>query len=441
MEQSVFQLKTQPEILDGLLADFTGTVDGIVAQNEGDDFFDLCNAAKASLHEHQKHLVNLMSEAVPATMTFATLQAFASPLIGDPVAATPAEGTGTATGAVAATWADEATLIHPTTAYRYKTTAAGSIGAGGTGTAYIEAIDAGDAPRLVAGEILYWEAQGAGMNATIEIAANMTGGSDAEKREPYLNRLYNWLRNPDAGGTAGDFEKWAKTIDGVGSAAAFPNRRGLGTCDVAVLDMEGDNVTTAVLSNTQDKLDEMRPCTSFDEGSVYAVHPVLTTVDLTFQVRLDSSYQFSSAPDSLVSGSDSSATEIHVTDAAGYIAGQWVAIIELREAREILSVDTVNDILIFGQEFSEVPVSGYHLTKGCAIYDALAETIRLHFLRLAAGETYYSDGGEGALGALPWVLSKRQTLPTANNGDVEAIVTESVIQALRLGTLRLIPAT
>lgn len=57
------------------------------------------------------------------------------------------------------------------------------------------------------------------------------GENDAD----YLARLLGYIRQPPAGGNQYDYEKWAKEVDGVQAAYAFPLAQGAESVDVVIL--------------------------------------------------------------------------------------------------------------------------------------------------------------------------------------------------------------
>lgn len=441
---SFYREKSREEIRDDICAAVRNTMDRhgkpVRADGPGDDIFDIAAGMSGPLHESRTHTAELADEAFPQTAgvgdpSFESLVEHARRHIGDPHPATPAtglaEGTGAfkCTGLAASAWSSGDTFVHRATSQRYETTSAGSIAVGQTSAFVpVRALTAGDAGALVDGETVLWESPPVGVDATAIVDGDMEGGTEAETREEYLARYLDYVRNPSAGGTAKDFEQWALSVTGVGIAAAFPNRRELGTCDVAVLDPEGDPVSAAVLADVQDKLDEERPCTSL--GSM-AVHPVLTDVDLTFEIVLDAAYGWTDAPATTV-GADATRTVIPVAAAAGWTAGMWAAVRRLRQAREVQSVDLVGNEITVAQPYSEAPTLGDDLVPGSPTYDALADAVEDLFYALKPGGTYYKDAGESAIRTNPEVISVTQTSPA---GNVTAAVDATKVEALRLGEL------
>lgn len=428
---SAFQTQTAAEIAEDFRADLKATIADADVSGPGADFFDMSEAAGRTMHRQQDYALNrLRREAFPQSASFEALIEHASPLIGAPHDALPAEGTATATGTNGSTWTAGLYLVNRETGIRFITTLPGVI-AGGEGAVHFEGAEGGDNTNMPVGTTLYWEAPPSGLGQAVVIDADMEGGSDAEARDAYLERYLEWLRNPDAGGREKDYEKWAKQTEGVGYAKAFPARRGLGTCDVAILDPERELVSGAVKAAAQANIDAARPTTAKDPGAVYAVDPVLTEIDLVFAVRLDAAQGWSATPSTQV-WEGTSKNRIVVVDIAGYAVGQYVAILELGEARKIAAIETPA-ALVFEREFSRVPEQGEHVIPGCPVYDALYQAVRAYFNTLDSGDEYLRGGAEQSIGNIPWVIAKEQTSPA---GDVAAVVTEFKIEALTMGTVR-----
>ncbi|MCL4234067.1 MAG: baseplate J/gp47 family protein [Deltaproteobacteria bacterium] len=428
---SAFQLKTRIELAESQTADYRNSIDGVRAEGAGDDFYDIAQADSGALSEGYGALARSLDEAFPQTSSFETLVLHARRFIGTPKAATKAAGTAIATGDDDAPWSEGATLVHRASQQRYRAKAAGQI-VDGEGLVQIEALAGGADGWLAPNEELVWESPPAGINPVLAIAA-MTGGTAAEKREEYLNRLLERLLNPEAGGTDVDHATWVLGREGVGVSAAFPNRRDLGTCDVAALDFEGDPVSAEVLADAQEDLDARRPCTS--RGSM-VVNPSVVDIDPVYRVVLDSPYEFSTF-DPVTVLADSTASRILLSDVSGLSVGDWVAIPRLRAARQITQVDLPGGAVFVAPAFAAAPEAGWAAIAGCPTYDALAASVADYGRTVKPGSPFYKDGAEGALGGNPEVVSKRQLDPT---DDVVPVVTEVVIEAVRVRSVTLVSA-
>lgn len=428
---SAFQLKTRIDLAESQTADYRNSIDGVRAEGAGDDFFDIAHADSGALSEGYGALARSLDEAFPQTASFDTLVLHARRYIGDPKVGTKSAGTAIATGDDDATWDESATLVHRASQQRYRATAAGQI-VSGEGVVQIEALAGGADGWLAPGEELVWESAPAGINPVAHVYA-MTGGTAAENREQYLARLLDYLQNPEAGGTARDHENWVLGVAGIGVATAFPNRRGLGTCDVAVLDFEGDPVSAEVLAAGQARLDAMRPCTS--RGSL-VVNPVVMDIDAVYRVVLDSAYAFSSFNPVTVLA-DSTASRILLSDVSGLSVGDWLAVPRLRAARQITQIDLPGGAAFVAPAFAAAPEAGWAAIAGCPTYDALAASVADYGRTVKPGCTFYRDGAEGALGGNPEVVSKKQLDPAE---DVVPVVTEVTIQTVRVRSVTLVSA-
>lgn len=421
------QVKSREELRDDAAAAYRNTLPGARVSGPGDHFYDIAEGDSGVMFESQRGLVLLLGELFPQTASEERLALHGRRYIGDFKPATKAAGTATAGGEDAAEWSEGDILVHAS-GQRYRATADGAI-SGATGTVSVEAIDGGDAGYLAPGETLLWESPPAGIDASATVAT-MAGGANKETPDQYLARLLDALKNREAGGTVADFESWALSIPGVGYATAFPARRGLGTCDVAVLDPEGDPVSDEVLAEVQTALDANRPCTSL--GSL-AVKPTIVDLDTVFVLVLDAIYGFSDVPDaSVLAGATTS--RIPLASVAGYAAGDYVALPTLGQARKIVAINTGEKYLQVSPAFAAAPSAGDDLIPGCPTYDVLADSVRDAFRNLGPGGVYYPDTGENALRGNIEAISVAQTTPA---GPMTPIVTEAVVQAYRPGKIEL----
>jgi hypothetical protein len=127
---------------------------------------------------------------------------------------------------------------------------------------------------------------------------------------------------------------------------------------------------------------------------------------------------------------------------SGYQVGEWAAVVELRQAREIASVNESTNTLYLARAFTDrdgnkvAPTAGNEQIPGCPTYDAMAKSVVDYFLALKPGPkgNHYADAGEDAIRQNPEVVSVTQISPA---GDVFAQADVIKIEALRLGELRL----
>jgi uncharacterized phage protein gp47/JayE len=155
--------------------------------------------------------------------------------------ATVARGTdaGRVTGTAASTIAAGALLTHEATGQKFMLGGDVTIPASPT---YLDvdivSVSPGSAARLSKGEVLVVDDIGSypGINERIVLVADLdAGGDDAEPDGPYRTRVLDSWSNPPLGGAQNDYVNAALDITGIDAAYSYPNRKGLGSVDLAVL--------------------------------------------------------------------------------------------------------------------------------------------------------------------------------------------------------------
>lgn len=162
----------------------------------------------------------------------------------------------------------------------YTTTTGGTI-AGGVLLVSAEADEGGLAGNRAAGDALTVSAPPAGVDPTATVDTAFTTGTDAESNAQLLDRVLTRIRRGNAGGTASDYEQWARSVDGVAFATCLPLRRGGGTVSVAIFtaDSEGRRVAANHLLRIDvlNYIETVRPvCADVDIPAVTE-----TSVDVT----------------------------------------------------------------------------------------------------------------------------------------------------------------
>lgn len=198
-----------------------------------------------------------------------------------PTPASFASGSVSATGTNGSVIPEDTILVH-SDGRTYRVTADATI-ASGTATVAVQAVEAGAAGDLDAGETVSLESPISGVNSAMTVASGgIDGGFDEESTEGLRDRLILRLREPPAGGRDPDYEGWALAVAGVTRAWVYPNENGLGTVVVRfVLDDEEDifpDVPT--VAAVQAALDAERPITA----EVTAAAPTPLEVDFTIAV-------------------------------------------------------------------------------------------------------------------------------------------------------------
>lgn len=112
----------------------------------------------------------------------------------------------------------------------------GIVGADSFFDADIAGIDTGTQTRLDKGQVLVFVGgPPSGCQSKVVLQLNLDeDGFDDEQFGAYRARVLEIMSSTPSGGSAGDFERWAKqSLASVVQAYAYPNRAGLGTIDIA----------------------------------------------------------------------------------------------------------------------------------------------------------------------------------------------------------------
>lgn len=135
----------------------------------------------------------------------------------------------------------------------YETTADGTITGGVVVVAGI-AVEAGTGGNSTAGDTVELIEPIVGVDA-LNIQTHFQGGDDEETDDEYRARILLRLQTPPAGGTAADFERWAREVSGVDNAWTFAAFPGPGQVTVVF-------TGSASVSTVEDYLTERMPVTT-----------------------------------------------------------------------------------------------------------------------------------------------------------------------------------
>lgn len=116
----------------------------------------------------------------------------------------------------------------------FATTSEATIGAEGTVTVDIEAMEAGASGNVAAGTITMLAQPMAGVTGVSNAAAT-TGGLDEEDDASLLTRYFQRVQSPSVGGNKADYVNWAMEVPGVGGVSVVPVRDRPGTVSVAII--------------------------------------------------------------------------------------------------------------------------------------------------------------------------------------------------------------
>lgn len=109
----------------------------------------------------------------------------------------------------------------------------------------------------------------------------LTGGTDIESMDSYLERLLLFIRNPSTGGNKTDYEIWAREVPGVTRAWCYPTESGAGT--VTVRFMMDDTYNNGIplpgdVQRVKNHIAGYQPATAI----VYVEAPVPDAVNFVF---------------------------------------------------------------------------------------------------------------------------------------------------------------
>jgi uncharacterized phage protein gp47/JayE len=170
-------------------------------------------------------------------------------------------------------------ITHPSAAL--VTTAEAVIGDDGTAQVPVAAVTPGTAANGLAGAVTVTSPP-LGLDAQAQLLAPLSGGTDIESQAELLQRYLDDVRNPQSGGNDADYIRWAKAVEGVTTATVLGLRRGGGTVDV-VITSAGGVASAPLLAAVQAAIDAKKPA----GADVWAITPVVRTVDIAVQVELD----------------------------------------------------------------------------------------------------------------------------------------------------------
>lgn len=158
---------------------------------------------------------------------------------------------------------------------------------GGETEVDVTCITAGEDGNMDAGESLSLVTPIAGVTSdgTVD-TGGLVGGNDEEDIEDWRVRVLEKIAEPPSGGTASDYERWAKEVTGVTRVWVYENLYGAGTVGVAfVRDDDSPSIIPSVgeVADVQEAIDLNRPLTA--EVTVWA--PVANELDFEIQLTPD----------------------------------------------------------------------------------------------------------------------------------------------------------
>jgi uncharacterized phage protein gp47/JayE len=273
-------------IRDGILRDIANQLPGANTASDGDYAIraNATGSAVEGLYQHQQWAVR---QIFPDTADSDYLERHAGLRGLTRKTATLATGTITFSGTVGSP-VPIGTEAKTAAGLAYVTTAADTIGAGGTVTIAAQASALGAASNQAATTALTLTSAPSGVLSSAAIVS-MTGGTDVETDAELLARLLFRLRNPPCGGAAHDYYSWAMNVSGVTAAYVYPNRRGLGTTDVIIL-TSGGLASPALVAAVKAYIDTQCPV----QADFIAFAPTAVPVNVTAALTLAAGYTLAS---------------------------------------------------------------------------------------------------------------------------------------------------
>ncbi len=159
----------------------------------------------------------------------------------------------------------------------YVTTADGTISGGAVDIA-AEAEIAGASGGLEDGQELTLGSPIVGIDPEVTVDTTTTTATDEETIAELRERVLQRIRETPQGGSADDYERWAREVTGVTRARAVPLARGAGTVDVYfMVDDGGDGIPSGgEVTTVQEYIDARRPVTA----DVDVLAPTTTAVNV-----------------------------------------------------------------------------------------------------------------------------------------------------------------
>jgi uncharacterized phage protein gp47/JayE len=253
-------------------------------------------------------------------------------------AATFATGQATFTGTVNGTILSALTVLQRSDGVEFEVVNDGTL-AGLTVTVDVICLTAGDTGNMLSGETLTIVTPIAGITSqgTVE-TDGITGGSDEEDLDSLRARLLLKIQEPPQGGSATDYEQWAKEVTGVTRVWVYENQYGAGTVGVAfVRDDDTPSIIPSAgeISTVQDYVDARRPLTA--DVTVWA--PVAVARNFTIDLGTDDTAAIRAAvqaelEDLILRESEPAGTLLlsHIREAVSKAAGETDSIVSVPAA-------------------------------------------------------------------------------------------------------------
>lgn len=156
----------------------------------------------------------------------------------------------------------------------FETTDAGNIAAGYI-TLPATAVEAGTTGNVTVGTAVELIEPITGVTSVV-VFSDFGGGVDDEPDSEYRQRILDRIREPPAGGTAADYERWAEEVAGVSKAWCFPATPGPGQVTVCYSG-------SALIATIEAYIAERMPVTA----DLTVVQAIAKPINLSFTITPD----------------------------------------------------------------------------------------------------------------------------------------------------------
>lgn len=178
--------------------------------------------------------------------------------------------------------AAETTVFQRSDGVEYKVKDEVTIGVGGSVTATVIAVEAGDEANIDDGSIITLTSPQSGVDSDAEVQSTIIEGDDPEDPEDLRTRLLERMQNPPAGGTVADYIAFAKTVVGVTRVWVLPGYLGQGTVALTFVEDGEDPIIPSgpKVTEVQNAVEELMPI----EATLYVFAPIAAPINPTISI-------------------------------------------------------------------------------------------------------------------------------------------------------------
>lgn len=164
----------------------------------------------------------------------------------------------------------------------YTTTEEITLNENGEGTVTVIADESGAAYNVKAGEISYLPIKYSGIISIVN-DSDYTDAYDEETDQELYDRYLAKVTNPSTGGNKYDYENWALSVTGAGSATCIP---GAGNVKVIIANSNKRAADEELMQNVYDYIDSVRPLLA---GTLTIATVKEISINVTGNVEIDTS--------------------------------------------------------------------------------------------------------------------------------------------------------